>query len=283
VYNTQVYDGTGTDAVHNAHYLSVSIPEIDPSPVGAFTATVNHTGGYARIHEREVSKGGLYACQLDSDTDQIGCLVQADPLSVGIAANQGDTWEQRDPLVASDHSTSTAPNTQGLRVSQLQAGVACLPAPPGSGKPSYPLWRKLYFNTITGFARVTNASELNLGQYESVDSSINPILTQYNFFQLPFGPNGKGPGGNPAPFCEDLNEQAVCSATTTAANACNTNVGLTSSFGTIPSDPSSAPGSATTSTICGNGIIEDFEDCDTAAALPTGCGTCSTTCRCSNF
>jgi hypothetical protein len=289
VYNLHGYDGTGTDAVHNAHYINVAYTANDPAPVGTFTELINFTGAFARAHQREVGKGGLYVCQLDDATDQIGCFAQTDPLSVGYAGNTGDTWEGRDPNSAT--SSATAPNTVGLRVSQLEAGTTCTPAAPGSGIASYPLWRKLYFNSVLGFSRVTTAAELNLGQFEATDTNMDPIMTKYAFFNLPFSPNGTGPGGNPAQFCEDFNELNVCGAAANTNNGCGTNfvggtpagAALTSTFGTIPSDPSLTPASATKSTVCGNGIIEDFEDCDTSATLPAGCGTCSTICRCSNF
>jgi len=304
VYNLQAYDGTGTDSVHNAHYLNVSYSVNDGGSVGSFTQSINMAGAFGRVHQREKATGGKYVCNLDDASDQIGCLTQADPNSIGFAGNTGDTWENRDPNATTgcaSCSLSTAPNTQGLRVSKLEAGTSCLPAAPGSGLASYPIWRKLYFNSIVGFSHVTNTAELNLGQYISEDNQENSILTQYAFFPLPFSPNGTGPGGAPAQFCEDFNEtiSSICgyagpggtSPTTGAftgnANACNTNVGLTTSgFGTIPSDPDPNPANATKSTVCGNGLIEDFEDCDfslPAASNPTGCGTCSNTCRCPNF
>lgn len=303
VYNVQAYDGTGTDSVHNAHYLNVSYSVNDGGSVGSFTQSINMAGAYGRVHQREKATGGKYVCNLDDASDQIGCLSQADPNSMGYAGNTGDTWENRDPNATAgctSCSLSTAPNTQGLRVSKLEAGTTCLPAAPGSGIASYPLWRKLYFNSEIGFSHVTNTAELNLGQYESEDDQMNSILTQFAFFPLPFSPNGTGPGGAPAQFCEDFNETLAANCNTAGpggsgftgnANGCNTNVGLTTSgFGTIPSDPSANPADATTSTVCGNGLLEDFEDCDfaitlTTTSIPTlaACGSCSATCRCSLF
>jgi hypothetical protein len=264
VYNLQGYDGTGTDGVK---YLTVSFADSPTTP-----NTLSFTGAFARIHQREVSPGGLYPCQLSDTADQIGCLVQADPRSIGFGG--ATSWEGADPLAATDGSARTAPNTAGVRVNQLGAGAACTPAAPGS--PSYPLWNKVYVSSIAGFAAAPTA-EIELAEWESEATNVNAILARYGVFSLPFSPT------NNAPFCEDFNEKLVCGAANNTQNACNTNVGLTSVFGTIPADPSSNPALATVSTVCGNGVIEPYEDCDPSVALPAGCGTCSSSCRCSNF
>ncbi len=310
VYNLHGFDTTG-------QWLTQTIAE----PAGPVTVTF--TGAFARVHQREVLQafcansaicnpsGAACAdastctpvknCVLDDATDEIGCLVQADPNSVGFGGNTGDTWEQRDPIAA--HGTTTG-ETVGMRLNGLGAGTSCLPAYVAAGTTpnpaaNYPMWRKLYFNSIAGFNHVTSTAELNLAEWESTAANIAPIMTTYGFFVLPGSPNGADTSMPPLnkPFCEDFNEFKNCAftgstktgdGTTGNSNACKLN-GQSSSFGTVPSDPSADPTAATTSTVCGNGIIEPFEDCDFnapatgAGSNPVGCGTCSGTCRCPNF
>jgi hypothetical protein len=292
VYNEQIYDGTAAGSIG---YLNIAIPE------NGWTQNLPHTGGYARIHMREVSTLGLKTCQLVDPSDQIGCLVQADRHSVGFAANTASTWEARDPVVS--HSGSG--ETVALRVNQLEGGISCTPAAPGSGLASYPLWQKLYLASIVGFGRVTNPDELSLAEFVSFDQNINPILQAYGLLPLPFSPEGTDPqpGGGPNPFCEDFNEKLVCGAANNT-NACAKNFGggfAPLANTTIPGFTSSAPNVVSTpgcvfngvpceipfdlngdpmrsssSTVCGNGRIEAFEECEpTSASDPT----CTTTCR----
>jgi hypothetical protein len=150
----------------------------------------------------------------------------------------------------------------------------------------YQLSRKLYFNTLYGFGNIAAegaagtsgdpnaADEIVLAQFESVAANIDPILTQYHEF--PIGPSPNGAPGTP--FCEDFNEQKICGAAANV-NGCNNNTTVSG----IPADPSAVPTVATTSTVCGNGIVEDYEECDfndtTPAPNKSGSG-CSSTCRC---
>jgi ABC-type phosphate transport system substrate-binding protein len=308
IYNAQLYDGTAAGAIA---YATQSISE-SSATLGIYTNVLSHAGGWARIHMREVSTTGAKSCQLDDASDNIGCLVQADQHSVGFAGNTAATWDARDPVAG--HSTATG-DTVAVRVNKLEAGVSCTPANPSSGNPSYPLWRKLYFNSIVGFGRVTNTAEQTLAEFESFDQNIAPILAAEGFFELPFSPNGTDPttGGIPNQFCEDFNELGVACAgkTSNAFNGCafntttdavggaalvNTTIPAFTSLApgaittpgcaglpagspgcTIPSDPSSDPTMSTTSTVCGNGKVELFEDCDPAP--PSSSPNCSNTCR----
>jgi hypothetical protein len=307
IYNAQIYDGTAAGAIS---YATQTVSEVSPT-LGAYTNILSHAGGWGRIHMREVSTTGAKNCQLDSPDDNIGCLVQADQHSIGFGANTAGTWDERDPVAG--HST-TPGDTVGVRVNQLEPGIACTPASSTSGNPSYALWRKLYLNSLVGFGRVTNTAEQQLAEFESFDQNIAPIMLEYGFFTLPFSPNGTDPtpGGIPNQFCEDFNEVEVgCAGKTTNQNGCafntttdavgggplaNTSIptftsltpGAVTTPGcaglpagspgcTIPSDPSSDPMMSTTSTVCGNGKIEDFEDCDPKP--PASSPNCSNTCR----
>ncbi len=349
VYNLQALTNPTSG---NASWVPYSVAEL-VSP-----AVLPFMGAYARIHQRDTSQlqcvgagantgapctqvGAicndgvtvcsvvLTPCKLDDATDAIGCLVQADPNSLGFGGNTGDSWEGRSPVALS--SGETAPTTAGLRVNGLGAGASCTPTVATSGGKyvanpvaNYPLWRKLYFNSLQGFGTVNALSgttnpnapaEISLAEWESVAANISPIMGFYGFFVLPQSPLGADSSGTVSfrgssftgpffkPFCEDFNEfkncvytsgttttptetgcsGGTCSETAGNLNGCNNNTTVTSSFGTVPSDPSNDPTAATTSTVCGNGIIEFFEDCDFNAPSgtnPPGC-TCSATCRCS--
>jgi hypothetical protein len=332
-WNTQVYNGDGNTPA----YLTLQVPEVDANTHVAYTNSIQHAGAWGRIHQREVMQTGSHisACQLDSAAQQIGCLTAADPNSFGFDARTADVWEAADPLLQCGTGETVA-----LRVHGLLGGASCTPNFPTSATTTYPLWRKLYFNSITGFARVAAAgaqdggagpaAEIALAEWESTAGNISPILSQYAFAPLPFSPNGTSSvvltdGGAPTtvgnPFCEDFNEYLNGCAPDGGqgnANACAVNTGLTNTTlpgctspgCTVPLDPSSQAGNgadaaspvgsdagaATTSTICGNGIIEQFEDCDPGttvaqgqvggaipSAIPAGCGSCSSICRCSAF
>jgi hypothetical protein len=78
VFNLQAYDGTGTDTVHNVHYLTV------PNP-GSTGRTLDFVASFARIHEQDTVPTGLSACQGPDGMSQIGCLVSADRCSLGLS------------------------------------------------------------------------------------------------------------------------------------------------------------------------------------------------------
>jgi hypothetical protein len=299
VYNEQIYNGVGA-AGATAAYVTFTVGGV----------ALDDVGGYGRIHQKDTSLKGLPVCHLGDAALQIGCLVQADPMALGYAGNTGDVWEAADPL----GNGTCSGETTGLRVHELAAGTLCTPVePPAPYTASYPLWHKLYMNSIVGFANVTSADELMLSQWESIPQDIGTIMGQYGEFPLQFSPNtaapnlGDGGAGGAPPFCEDFNEyNAGCAPDGGAGNlnGCFTNIPVSP----IPYDLSNNAGAdaavfsndaaagnppATISTVCGNGLIEDYEDCDPgtasvngspavpAAPLPAGCGSCSTLCRCS--
>jgi hypothetical protein len=301
IYNLYVYDGTATGGP-----VSYNVP--------ATTDTLSFSGAFARVHMTlPIWDHGASAsppnlpgttqpqtkCQQLDMTDQIACLAQADPCSVGYAGDGGKQWNTRAvPALASAGSDA-------VQVSEVY------PTTLGVQNGSYPFWRKLYYNSSNGFDAINGnttfsstlgpnpdygLAELALGQYESNTTSITGLLSTFKFFALDNSPNGGGAN----PYCEDFNENTICSATTfpTNVNACaNNSAALTVAQNTagvsvgsagqsgavqnvagssnIPSDPSSVAANSTTSTVCGNGKIEPFEDCD-VALTPS---TCSTTCR----
>ena len=142
-------------------------------------------------------------------------------------------------------------------------------------------------------------------QFEANASDINTILNGDGFFPVS---NSQFPGSSStynAPFCEDFNEAMLCSgdvnsnidgctATVTSGNAgtwtnstaCASGTGgCTSASGTnggvIASN--STVSLPTAGSVCGNGIVEPFEECDISASANGGSGqNCSNICRCAN-
>jgi hypothetical protein len=287
IFNLIAYDGT-----------SAGGPIAFPIPGTA--ASVAFMGAFARLHMTlpiwdhgasatpPTLPGGQAQgpCQATDMTDQIACLTQADPCSVGYAGDGGKSWNVH------QGRTLAVPGTDAMEISQVY------PTTSGVQTGTYPFWRKLYYNSSNGFDAIngtltytdsqgtsdTGLAELALGQFESNTTSITGLLSTFNFFSLSGSPNG----GGAAPYCEDFNENMLCSATTfpTNLNACNFNTSALSvaansavvnagGSSAIPSDPSSVAASATKSTVCGNGVKEAFEDCDWVS----GSTTCSKTCR----
>ncbi|MGH7439678.1 MAG: hypothetical protein ACRENE_28650, partial [Polyangiaceae bacterium] len=263
-----------------------------------YDGTQVFSGAFARIHSQlplwdvtnpttKAATKGL-ACQNGDANDQLGCLAQADPCSVAYAGDKGKSWGSRQsPAVASGNDALRV-NTIYPTSSTVQSGA-------------YDLWRKLYYNSSAGFdqAGLRNTDFLAIGQFEANETSITALLASYGFFPLGHSPNG---GAN-RPFCEDFNEQMIatvngdtggCSSATANLNACafNVNAEQPDANAAIPSATLSEtapipaetvggtdPDASTTSTVCGNGRQEAFEDCDHGLLNGTSGDTCSQTCR----
>ena len=256
IYNVQMRDGTTTDG--SVGYMQYLIPSLG--------TTTDFAAGYSRIHQVEALNGGS-ACQLEDMTDQIGCLTQADPCSIGYAGDGAKLWYEHTGACAANLAAGlacpAAANSDAERVAQTYPQTASVQKLGQVGE--YQLSRKLYFSSLVGFANIANTTgdptatdEIALADFESTPASINPILTNNGFFTL----GTLSPGGTDTQFCEDFNEQTICGAASNA-NGCLANPGA------IPS---------TANTVCGNGVLEAFEECDTT--VNAGSGGCSTTCRC---
>jgi hypothetical protein len=257
IYNEQFRDGTVSDG--SVGYLNYSI--------AALGTTVNFTAAYNRIHQVETMWGGAAgttACQLEDMTDQIGCLTQADPCSIGYAGDGSKEWYSHTGACAANGGINcpTAPSIDALRVAQTYPQTSTVQLLGKAGE--YQLSRKLYFSSLVGFANVadttgdpTATDELTLAKDEATPSFINPILTANDFFTL----GTQSPTGTDTQFCEDFNEQTVCGAASNS-NGCAGN-------------PSGVP---TVGTTCGNGTVEAYEECD--GTVNAGTGGCSKTCRC---
>lgn len=245
-YNQHLYGPSG--------YITNGYKVTGVGPGGAPNG-IPVTGAYYRIHTTSSLNAGGRTCQFPDMTDQIGCLVEASPCSLGIASQRA--------LASNPNSGAVKVNGQSPVATCIQGDNATVPAF------RYPLSRKLYFSTLLGFGAVT-AQELqlagcmtDLGQPAWGSAAFplqvptDPSLVTLDiapFFVIPPWVNG----GHP--YCEDFNENMLCGATTNS-NACNTPHANFNAW--------VAPAATTT---CGNGILEPFEECDCGTFLPMTLG-----------
>jgi hypothetical protein len=252
--------------------------------------------------------------------DQIACLTQADPCSVGYGGDGAKKWfsNSNDPIPAG--AVGSPGPIDAVRVAQIypQTSTIQLLGSPAGGE--YQLARKLYFNSLIGFANIANSatdtqatSELAVANAESQGVSgglasvggMNGILVKNDEFTL-----GKQflDGGTPILFCTDGSAagNTTC-AGGTAGISCGTGgtcVSIDSQFcedfneQTVCLAAANVNGCANAvdgglsnqaavglvnNTVCGNGVREPYEECDNGTANGgTGVGACSTTCRCVN-
>jgi hypothetical protein len=235
-YNQHLYTGQGAYQVNNA------------------VTNLAVTGAYHRIHAVHSlapldDPGGAPTCQRVDASDQIGCLVTASPCSLGVAGRQA--------LV-------TNANAAAIKINRQSPLSICL-----EGRFSYPLARKLYLNSVLGFAALTG-EELqlagcmtDLAQPSHVPPTPDGLLTTNlvaaGFIHIPALVNGG------RPFCEDFNEATLCGAPTNV-DACGQ---PKANFDHFPAFE----------TVCGDGRVDAFEDCDNGMDNGAAPATCSTSCR----
>jgi hypothetical protein len=318
VYNTQMRDGT---AIDNGQTGFIGYPII------SLGTTVNLVGTYHRIHQTETVLGGsggvplAAGCQFVDADDQIACLLQADPCSIGFASDGAKSFAS-----ATNGSVTTPVGAvDSVRIAQVYPTATTVQLLGQAGEYQYA--RKIYFTSLVGFSNIAASpgdpqalDELLLGQFEATPSDLNNILVTNKFFTL--GTQFLGDGANVDPqFCEDFNEQTNCNDSATGAanvNGCVANSAVAG--GTAPSGVAPpggipagnagtvqyAPGATApfttgpfettgSSTVCGDGIRGPYEECDNGSvATPanshatgnsnsdTSPGGCSLTCRCNN-
>jgi hypothetical protein len=293
VYNTTMRDGTVNDG--SVTFIQYPIPAIGSS--------VDFLGAYNRIHQLETvlgSSGGVAlasGCQFTDADDQIACLLQADPCSVGFAADGAKSFTN--PLLSQNAAVFTAANgplgsIDSLRVAEVYPTPTTVHLLGQAGEYQYA--SKLYFSTLIGFQHIAATTadpqatdELALAEFESGVNlgsqfaiTIVPILTNNMFFSLGNQFLGDATGAPDPQFCEDLNEQTICNnvATGTNVNGCvaNSTIPTEVSFSGVAIAAGGVPGGAAgtvaqtgtpgafetagTSTICGDGIRGPYEECD---------------------
>jgi ABC-type phosphate transport system substrate-binding protein len=203
-----------------------------PSPIKA-TISVNMVGAYYRIHQANsfASQGGsAVTCQQPSATQQIGCLVQGSPCSIGYAGREGKTV-----------AVNGIQNAVGIKVDGVDSEVQCIQNLiatsfwPAVGA-LYPMSRRLYLNTEKGWENVTAGSdEAKMATCWSKRSTMDTFVSSRNFVQL----NTPGGGATRQTYCEDFNEGSAADAdpSVPAAQGCTTsnhNRCLDHTDGTLP-------------------------------------------------
>jgi len=269
--------------------MQYAIPSLAGDP------TEDFVGGYSRIHQVETVLPGVATnCQMVDMTDQIGCLAQADPCSIGYAGDGANTWASRATYVSgctsANPSACPATGMGPMRIHTFAPGTTTVQKLGTTGE--YELSRKLYFASFLGFQNIgadpvsgltTASSELALANWETTTGpapSMTALLVTDDFFD--FGTQTVG-GTSGIPFCEDFNEDNVCNGGFGAAGALGkTNTNACTATGSAGTGINSAiPNIANTAnTICGNGTVEAYEECDNGANNGTAVGKCSLTCRC---
>jgi hypothetical protein len=91
--------GSSFGRAYNLHMLDGTMPTNGaligyaqhPVTTGS-TTTFDFAGAYNRIHEVEAVDVTLLGCQQPVGTNQVGCLVQADPCSLGYAGDNARFW-----------------------------------------------------------------------------------------------------------------------------------------------------------------------------------------------
>lgn len=112
-------------------------------------------------------------CRTLSATNQIGCLVKASTCSIGFAGR-----EAVDPLAVGDNFA--------FRVQDIQPSTVNIQNLVTGGSPVYPIARRLWVNSVIGFASVTG-DELTLLNFMRNPAQIDPIVQARNFTVVPAG------------------------------------------------------------------------------------------------
>jgi hypothetical protein len=278
--------GVAEGRQYNQHLYNVGATGSAVYQSNAYATPFAVTGAYYRIHSTATLNPVTgRTCQQADMTDQIGCLVEASPCSLGYAGR-------------SAANLAINPNTDAVKINSQSPEARCIQGDPAATPPipgfKYPLSRKLYLNSLVGFA-ATNGQELQLAGCETdlaqpgaspatpasllTDHTKSSSLFLNGFIDIPVAVNGG------EPYCEDFNENMLCTGFATNTNACSA---AKSNFSAFPA----------TNTVCGNGSQESYEDCDcgTSADHPGGTGgpaantalcagtvnggtVCTTTCR----
>lgn len=169
VYNIHPVDVTGHYLRDN--YLNTNIPGL------AAARQARVVSAYYRLHTtRNTNVNGsvpkVANCRTFTSTDQIGCLVKANTCTIGYAGR-----EAADKVLPGANFAlrmeGIVPSTQNIQ-NLVIAGAT----------PVYPISRKLWLNSLTGFSTGT-ADETSLFNFESNAASIDPIVLNRNFVQVP--------------------------------------------------------------------------------------------------
>lgn len=173
IYNLLVVDSTG-------HYVRDNY--VNPNSTLSAIRQNRVVSAFFRLHMSQVTNLGAFAsginCKKFTSTDQIGCLVEASPCSIGFAGRESvDNALNIAAQVANIPPTVT--NVQNLAT---------------LGTPVYPLARRLWVNALNPFSTVTGDQLTFLrclqGQVPGISvSDIDLVVQHRNFVAVPAGVN----------------------------------------------------------------------------------------------
>jgi hypothetical protein len=156
------------------------------------------TGSYFRDHMTFASSyapTGALTCQKPDDTSQIGCLVVADPCSVGYAGREADGVSTANTYLTID-GIAPRPDTN---ISNLLDGTAACTTNAQCtvagytcntqfgqcyNETVYPLARRLYVASLEGFGNLLGG-EKQLGLCFGDNNLMSTIITNRNFVNIP--------------------------------------------------------------------------------------------------
>jgi len=173
VYNLLVVDAGGKYVRDN--YINPNLPTL------AAVRQNRVVSAFYRLHVSQTTSQGSFAtginCQKFSSTEQIGCLVEANPCSIGFAGRE-----------AVDNVLNMAMQIESIK--PTAASISNLVN--GSGLPVYPISRKLWLNALSGFSSVTGDEATLLKGFQGLLpgaplSLIDSIVRSRNFVPVPAG------------------------------------------------------------------------------------------------
>jgi ABC-type phosphate transport system substrate-binding protein len=210
VYNLHIWTQSGTSFIHAK--ATRASGQAAPVPT---TLQVAMVGAYYRIHSKHSNNqnqgGSPVFCKGTSATDNIGCLVQASPCSIGYAGRE-----------AAGIVVNGVQGAVALKVNGVDPEVQCVRNLiastffPAVGS-TYPISRRLFVNTIKGFDNVTG-DENKLALCYQNRGIIDPLVTARGFITL--SPTA---AGRPA-YCADFDEKATCNTMAANTDACKNHV-----------------------------------------------------------
>jgi hypothetical protein len=158
------------------------------------------TGAFFRLHTTATVAAGASTCQRTSATDQIGCLTQANPCTIGFAGREGAGVVPGITALTVNNLAPSDGNIQNLVLT-------------GSTADDYPLSRKLWFNSIRGFEDPTLATgEYELAKCMGKSASLAGIATGLGFVPVPGGVR-----------CESFTDTSPTGCAASASDSCLNN------------------------------------------------------------
>jgi hypothetical protein len=248
VYNLQLRDADCT-------VRTINRPN-PAAPTGPLLAA-QMAGSFYRIHSSKTllppPTATSFNCQKTDATRQIGCLVQANPCSIGFAG--GEAVDDNADLTASN---GIADATVGICVNGVCPAVSTIRHLVDGGTPVYPFARKLYVNTLRGFANPIADATLPAvdGETEFVRAFVAGVAPGGSSIPEDFGFVSIVGG----PLCEDYNETGLCptqsGCTTSGTRTTCTHENTASCSDVVAGIPSGSTAR------CGDGVTQVGEACD---------------------